>query len=244
VLQVQLDDFSQTLTDQRTRTEDINKNLVLEMQLLKKQFQSRESEGRLPGDTSSDKVNSVKTTEQLVMKIIREDLVGKADFAALSGGARIIREKTSPTWWGQENSSWWSTFYSKSNPPEEALRPSFEAGSCWPCRISDCRLSIRLAAVIKITHISLEHLSPHLAIRPAAADTAPKRFLVKHGDFVLGEYEYRRSSDEVVQTFVINSSSQRVLEEITFDFQSVHGRKSPSACIYRVRVHGDFVSAT
>jgi len=185
------------------------------------------------------------------LETFREDGgVARADFALVSGGASVIRSLTSPTFWGGSESDhslltrlFKSTAVTK-RPPEEALSSTVDLGSCWPCKLGDCRLAVRLSARIRVTSVTLEHIAESLLVRPAKdGDSAPRDFEVFALDdddgrkIPLGAFRYVRGHP-LVQTFSV--SRPTVAQAVLLEVKSNYGHPD-AVCIYRFRVHGEFV---
>ncbi|RUS14725.1 UNC-like C-terminal-domain-containing protein [Jimgerdemannia flammicorona] len=92
------------------------------------------------------------------------------DFALYTGGASIIHQHTSPTYF--------PPLYTlrralKSNirihPPEMAIMPSTHVGECWPMAGSQGQIAISLIQPITVTSIAIEHASRYKAIMLSSA---------------------------------------------------------------------------
>ncbi len=186
------------------------------------------------------------------------DVIGRPDFALASVGATIERRKgmTSQDYFPEEFSSnplWW--FYSVSKSAESAIDSDLTAGNCWACGInspSQCNLTVRLRTPITISAVSIDHISPKIALD---MQSAPKRFRVfgvrelPQGDEqvdseLLGEFEYKvndgvddsHQNAPQVQTFPIERLALEKFWWVTFQFLENYGHPEWT-CVYRVRVH-------
>ncbi|RUO96272.1 UNC-like C-terminal-domain-containing protein [Jimgerdemannia flammicorona] len=87
------------------------------------------------------------------------------DFALYTGGASIIHQYTSPTYF--------PPLYTlrrtlkgdiRIHPPEMAIMPSTYVGECWPMAGSQGQIAISLIQPIAVTSIAIEHASRYKAI--------------------------------------------------------------------------------
>lgn len=127
------------------------------------------------------------------------------------------------------------TFSLFANSPDTALTPNVNVGECWPCRLPNCKLTVRLVARIRVKQVSIEHTARALSV--SKEDTAPKRFTVRNHETsqVLGEFEYARVG---VQTFELQEQMETQLVDL--EIHSIWGA-GEMACLYRFRVHGELV---
>ncbi|KAI0684238.1 UNC-like C-terminal-domain-containing protein, partial [Cerioporus squamosus] len=181
------------------------------------------------------------------------DVVGEPDYALWSAGGRIVRQLTSETyipdlaWWMRP----WNSQIIVPRPPEVALAPDIQAGSCWPMRKNHGSLGVRLAEEIVPHAITIDHLAMQLSFRN---DTAPRGIEIwglqargraqKTGtlpDFVLlGHLTYDIHAPLPVQTFNLSREVTELhlgMETLLFILEDNWGNDAYT-CIYRVRVHG------
>ncbi|RUS24266.1 UNC-like C-terminal-domain-containing protein [Jimgerdemannia flammicorona] len=92
------------------------------------------------------------------------------DFALYTGGASIIHQYTSPTYF--------PPLYTlhqalkgdiRIHPPEMAIMPSTHVGECWPMAGSQGQIAISLIQPITVTSIAIEHASRYKAIMLSSA---------------------------------------------------------------------------
>ena len=160
------------------------------------------------------------------------------DYALYTGGARIIESHTSPTY-GIYSTTLHKTFGGK-RLPEMAIKPSTDAGKCWPIAGSQGQIAIKLIAPIPVTNITIGHLSRYEAIditsaprelelwgQPADSDT--------YSPVCLAAFTYN-VFDLPVQTVAVGQSIKvsSVILKIQSNWGNVH-----FTCLYRVSIHGD-----
>jgi len=196
------------------------------------------------------------------------------DFASLSAGAVVVSSLTSPTWdpSGEErkpadeddhatgvlsSSATWlrrllrvrggPLFHAPLAPPSVALRAGLEPGQCWPAAGHSANLTVRLAATIHPTAVTVEHTPASSALQQGRP-SAPADFAVwahhNEGDAsertLLGRFRYRLDDSEYAQTFTLPASAATnlVTDLVTLQILSNHGPDHPYTCLYRFRVHG------
>ncbi|CAI2178606.1 19840_t:CDS:1 [Funneliformis geosporum] len=137
------------------------------------------------------------TREDLVVDIVRQEIrkaveemlytysqdkLNKADFALSTGGAKIIRELTSPTY-EQWPTQWYRLAIAKitghgitrGKPPITALQPETHVGQCWSFSGRQGQLAVLLSRKIYVTAITYDHVSKTVAM---GTTSAPKDFEV------------------------------------------------------------------
>ena len=148
----------------------------------------------------------------------------------------------------------------RNNPPSIIVRPGSNPTECWAMRGSIGFFTIELKEPVRLSAISLEHISASIAPNYASA---PRRFLlyarlrdVDEKWAVLGDFEYRATTNfsvPTVQTFGVTapaSESEKsetgyplprepaVFDTIRVQILSNYGDEKYT-CIYRVRVKGE-----
>ncbi|EIW74888.1 hypothetical protein CONPUDRAFT_77697 [Coniophora puteana RWD-64-598 SS2] len=87
------------------------------------------------------------------------------DFALSSAGAQVIHELTT-----QATGLRIPFLSPKVHPPELALKPNKEIGSCWRINARHGQLGVFLATPIAVTHVTIEHppkqMSPEIELAP------------------------------------------------------------------------------
>jgi hypothetical protein len=113
-----------------------------------------------------------------------KDVLARPDYALYTSGARVIRSLTSPSYepyrLGRVRSTVaWITGAAvpQSRPPVTALHPDTTPGSCWPFAGPYGQLGIQLSRRVVPTDITLEHISPDVAL-DGDVSSAPKDFEV------------------------------------------------------------------
>eukprot|EP01112_Ceratiomyxa_fruticulosa_P018891 TRINITY_DN6108_c0_g1_i2.p1 TRINITY_DN6108_c0_g1~~TRINITY_DN6108_c0_g1_i2.p1 ORF type:complete len:816 (+),score=181.98 TRINITY_DN6108_c0_g1_i2:317-2764(+) len=255
----------QIITSQEQTIKDWFKDTVTESRLklleewvkgtIKKEI-SEHDKARTPTEISSsdELVSYVQQlpTNDLVSKMIAEKLEvytadknGKIDFALGSNGGRILKDRTSPNYERQaESSSWLSSFRrsrSASLPAYTILHHDIHPGYCWAFAGSKGHVGVALSEKIVIRSVSVEH-TPNFITR--RNQSAPREFniygLVNETDIgsLLGTFEYDIKGNHL-QTFEIKYTETPIpYPMVLFDITSNHGYK-PYTCVYRFRVHGD-----
>ncbi|KAF2068859.1 hypothetical protein CYY_009818 [Polysphondylium violaceum] len=199
-----------------------------------------------PGITSLS--NSISSLEDL-LEIYSSDKIAKPDYALYSAGASIEYNsifkisKTYPSSTGTSLFSMPTSWFiptPKPNPPETILDPKVITGSCWGFEGGNGTVVIKLSERIRITEVTLEHISPNIAHH---INSSPKEFRViglknisDHGTD-LGVFTYDTSKNRHLQTFeVLNNVEEQTFSHVVLQVLSNYGYKY--TCVYRFRVHG------
>lgn len=113
-----------------------------------------------------------------------KDVLARPDYALYTSGARVIRSLTSPSYEPYRLGRVRSTMaritgaaVPQSRPPVTALHPDTTPGSCWPFAGPHGQLGIQLSRRVVPTDITLEHISPDVAL-DGDVSSAPKDFEV------------------------------------------------------------------
>ncbi|XP_035464403.2 nuclear migration and anchoring protein unc-84-like [Scophthalmus maximus] len=173
-----------------------------------------------------------------------------ADFALETQGARVISARCSETY--RIRSACVTLFgfplWYPYETPRTVIRgyPALLPGKCWAFPGVQGTLSISLSHPVRITHVTLDHLSQHNS-PTGQIDSAPKDFEVygKENDTdegtLLGTFTYDENG-EPTQTFQLpQSPSDRVYRFVELRVLSNWGHDEYT-CLYRFRVHGKIAS--
>ncbi|KDR11726.1 Unc-84-like protein A [Zootermopsis nevadensis] len=173
------------------------------------------------------------------------DKLGMPDYALESSGGSII---ATPDTKNYEQKIWvtvWgiSLFQIETNHPRNIIQASIQPGKCWAFRGSRGNVVIKLAAVIHITAVTMEHIPSRISTT-GNINSAPKAFAVfglKHDStdkFHLGNFTYDKNGSPR-QTFELIQKVPRshVFQTLELSVLSNHGNRDYTS-IYRFRVHG------
>jgi SUN domain-containing protein 1/2 len=112
-----------------------------------------------------------KLIQEAAMSVISKDLIGKADYAMHSGGARVIPSLTSPSYEIQPDTLGSQFFgfltgngYAVGRPPVTALHHETHGGYCWPFAGQRGQLGVSLAAPVVIDEVTIDHISRDIAL--------------------------------------------------------------------------------
>ncbi|KAG6817663.1 hypothetical protein H0H87_005420 [Tephrocybe sp. NHM501043] len=99
-----------------------------------------------------------------------KDTIARADYAAYSGGARVIPSLTSPTYEitpstlrGSLLSYITGNGYAIGRPPVWALHHELQNGHCWPVAGHTGQLGVVLAAPIYVDEVTIDHVASEVA---------------------------------------------------------------------------------
>jgi len=196
------------------------------------------------------------------MEIEKSDRVGKADYASILSGAEIIKTgkyRTSPSL--VDTLPFVNRFLASTKlrhygyGPEMAIRPVYPPtalGQCWSFLMDEsgvegayATLSIRLAAPVYVTSVSVEHPPKEMSDRTKSAIRKFRVIGFENDDasgepWDLGSFEYQLGR-EIIQEFDVNQETEEEiippLESLTIAIDSNWGMNY--ACLYRLRVHGE-----
>lgn len=172
------------------------------------------------------------------------DRTGLADHALETAGGAIVSTRCTESY--EVNQAqliflgvpWYR--YS-TNTPRSIIQPDRQPGQCWAFKGSQGYVVIRLAAPVRPTSFTLEHIPRDLS--PFGnIDSAPKNFTVwglnteNDEGYELGKYLYREDG-EALQYFTVANPSGDYYPFIELKIDSNHGNMKYT-CIYRFRVHG------
>ncbi|BGP38438.1 hypothetical protein JCM10450v2_002383 [Rhodotorula kratochvilovae] len=136
---------------------------------------------------SSDGQNVTAVISSLVDSALlrySKDVLARPDYALFTAGGRVIRTLTSPTYDPHPSTAmrsavaWFTGAKTpRGRPPVTALHADTSPGSCWPFAGQQGQLGIQLSRRVVPTDITLEHISPDVAL-DGDVSSAPKDFEV------------------------------------------------------------------
>jgi len=207
--------------------------------------------------------------EKDAMHIMNEELskfaadrIGRPDYALSSAGSKIerrfgltSRNLQQRVGLGERLLGGLSNFFSIVNalvnerpasvyrylprPAEVVIDPDVTIGNCWACANSQCNITIELPAHLSVSAVSVDHISPLVAMD---ISSAPKDFnvfgirrLEETDHDLLGQFSYASNPLHQIQTFEIEKLNS--FNWVKFQVLSNHGNPN-FTCIYRLRVHG------
>ncbi len=155
------------------------------------------------------------------------------DYALLTMGARPDEAHTSPPFVPRPSHWLFGSWAARmaSHGPHVALSPNTAPGACWAFAGATGNLTVQLAKSIRPTHVTIDHVAPLAGLDRRSA---PRAVRVQSDGEVLAEIEYLLDGPPA-QTFGLRPLA-RLVDRISFDFMSNHGR-TEYTCVYRVRVH-------
>ncbi|TFK65463.1 hypothetical protein BDN72DRAFT_773344 [Pluteus cervinus] len=107
--------------------------------------------------------------EEAVFRLSR-DHIARPDFAFRYAGGTIVDELTTPP-------LLIDGINVPGNPPSVALDDDIRIGGCWLTQVPS-QLGISLAARVRISHITIDHLAKELALSAARTLQAPREVIV------------------------------------------------------------------
>jgi SUN domain-containing protein 1/2 len=185
------------------------------------------------------------------------DKVGMIDYAVKAAGGRVV--VSSPTFHlhhalaqrsGGNIMNWIRNF---NTPPhvtvvDNVLEEVVHLGECWPMQGSNGFVIIKVVQPLFLSHVSIEHVSRHIAHDPTSMPKAfevrglPNESNLSHAE-KLSTFVYSDEST-AVQTFPVTSGynkgsgySSSAYSLFKVDVLSNYGN-SDYTCIYRIRIHG------
>ncbi|XP_078286480.1 SUN domain-containing protein 2-like isoform X2 [Rhinoraja longicauda] len=187
----------------------------------------------------------VKNTVEQALKLYSADRIGLVDYALESAGASVISTRCSETF--ETKTALLSLFgiplwyYSQS--PRAVIQPDVHPGNCWAFKGSQGFVVIQLAARIRPTAFTLEHIPRSISLL-GSTSSAPQDFSVfgldneNRGEGVLlGQYTYNQEADSI-QTFEVQSKDAAAYQVIELRVNTNWGHPEYT-CLYRFRVHGE-----
>ncbi|XP_067830811.1 SUN domain-containing protein 2-like [Heptranchias perlo] len=187
----------------------------------------------------------VKSIVERALKLYSADQIGMVDYALESAGASVISTRCSETF--ETKTALLSLFgvplwyYSQS--PRAVIQPDVHPGNCWAFKGSQGFVVIQLAARIRPTAFTLEHIPKSVALL-GSISSAPRDFFVygldeeiREEGLLLGRYTYDQDADSI-QTFQVQNKELRAFQVIELRVNSNWGHPEYT-CLYRFRVHGD-----
>lgn len=195
-------------------------------------------------------VNTDSLTDQHIKNIVKDvlavydaDKTGLVDFAMEPMGGQVVTTRCTESYQARTAvvSILGVPLWYPINTPRTVITPGINPGECWAFQNFPGFLVIKLAAPIKITAFSYEHISKKL-IANGKIESAPKEFEVyglKHeadtAPILLGSYKYDFDGEPL--QFFASIHSDLVFEMIELRVLSNHGNPNYT-CLYRFRVHG------
>lgn len=198
---------------------------------------------RVVVNTESLSDEHIKNIVKDVLAVYDADKTGLVDFAMEPMGGQIITTKCTESYQAKTAvvsilgvPLWYPT-----NTPRTVITPGLNPGECWAFQNFPGFLVIKLAAPIKISAFSYEHISKKL-IANGRIDSAPKDFEVyglrnetDKEPLLLGHFRYDFNGEPL--QFFASAHYEQVFEMIELRVLSNHGNPNYT-CLYRFRVHG------
>lgn len=198
---------------------------------------------RVVVDAGSLTDEHVKRIVKDVLAVYDADKTGLVDFAMEPMGGQVITTKCTESYQAKTAvvsilgiPLWYPT-----NTPRTVITPGINPGECWAFQNFPGFLVIKLAAPIKISAFSYEHISKKL-IANGKIDSAPKDFEVyglknetDQTPTLLGSYRYDFDGEPL--QFFTSLHTDLIFDLIELRVLSNHGNPNYS-CLYRFRVHG------
>ncbi|XP_067875430.1 SUN domain-containing protein 2-like [Heterodontus francisci] len=190
-------------------------------------------------------VEEVESIVQRALKLYSADQIGMVDYALESAGASVISTRCSETF--ETKTALLSLFgiplwyYSQS--PRAVIQPDVHPGNCWAFKGSQGFVVIQLAARIRPTSFTLEHIPKSVALH-GSISSAPRDFMVygldeeiREEGLLLGHYTYDQDGDSI-QMFQVQNKELGAFQVIELRVNSNWGHPEYT-CLYRFRVHGE-----
>ncbi|CAI2175497.1 1346_t:CDS:2 [Funneliformis geosporum] len=233
---------------------------------------SRASKGLMQNtEEDNDFIGFVRTQLNEVFQEQLEkfmDIGSGADFALITGGARIIHKLTSKNYELRSIKPYqkllrlggFSNNVIKSKIPETVISPNINVGECWCFNGTSGQITIKLSRSIIFTHIIYHHISRDVSIDPILS--APKEFelwglptsisttgenensleIFKNDyNVFLGKYQYDINGLPK-QKFILPDSiakSQSNKRISAVMMKVLNNHENPQfTCLYRLQIHG------
>lgn len=195
-------------------------------------------------------INSDSLTDEHIRNIVKDvlavydaDKTGLVDYAMEPMGGQVMTTRCTESYQARTAvvsilgvPLWYPT-----NTPRTVITPGINPGECWAFQNFPGFLVVKLAAPIKISAFSYEHISKKL-IANGKIDSAPKDFEVyglknetDKEPLLLGSFKYDFDGEPL--QFFTSVHSDLVFEMIELRVLSNHGNPNYT-CLYRFRVHG------
>ncbi|RNA00014.1 SUN domain-containing 1 isoform X2, partial [Brachionus plicatilis] len=215
--------------------------------LLSQMHQSKPS----GGDKSMEDMVTFKKIEEYINKtfyLYNADKTGMTDFASESVGGSILFTKCTEDY--VDNSRWITVLNVPitrlSVSPRVVIQGSMQPGNCWAFKGAKADLFIKLAARIRPSSFSLEHIPKELSLT-GLIDSAPQNFSVygyeskdlinDHARLLLGNYRYDNESQNTLQFFSVQHQHDKAISVVELKIETNSGNKE-FTCLYKFRVHG------
>ncbi|XP_065317760.1 uncharacterized protein LOC135926035 isoform X2 [Gordionus sp. m RMFG-2023] len=231
----------------QSNLERVNKDLLdLKSNMMKEiQVGSRSS-------TSSKSVSKSPEDEKKIRRIVEEmldtysaDQLAMPDYALESAGGSVVSTRCSETF--DTHSALIKLLgvpiWYRSNSPRVAIQPGTQPGQCWAFKGSSGYFVVQLAANVKPTSFSIDHIPKSLS--PSGdIDSAVKDFSVwglknekDENGVLLGRYRYEKSG-RPLQLFLSQNPDAGYFNHVELKIESNWGNPNYT-CLYRFRVHGN-----
>lgn len=203
------------------------------------------------GHKSIEDIISFQKIEEYINKsfyLYNADKTGMPDFASESTGGSILFTRCTEDY--VDNSRWITVLNVPitrlSVSPRVVIQGSMQPGNCWAFKGSKADLFIKLAARIRPSSFSLEHIPKELSLT-GVIDSAPQNFSVYGYEskdvindevrLLLGNYRYDNESQNTLQFFNVKHHYEKPISVVELKIESNAGNKE-FTCLYKFRVHG------
>ncbi|XP_069764632.1 SUN domain-containing protein 2 isoform X2 [Narcine bancroftii] len=204
-----------------------------------------QASGQNPAVVKAWITEEVKNIVEQALKLYSADRTGLVDYALESAGASVISTRCSETF--ETKTALLSLFgvplWYHSQSPRAVIQPDVNPGNCWAFKGSQGFVVIQLAAPIRPTAFTLEHIPRSIALL-GSTSSAPQDFSVfglddenRQEGFLFGQYTYNQEADSI-QTFYVQNKDPAVYQVIELRVNSNWGHPEYT-CLYRFRVHGE-----
>lgn len=227
-------------------TENLQSNFDLALKASVKQIMDDiavKLSSRVTVNTDSLTDEHIKNIVKDVLAVYDADKTGMVDYAMEPMGGQVMTTRCTESYQARTAvvsilgvPLWYPT-----NTPRTVITPGINPGECWAFQNFPGFLVVKLAAPIKISAFSYEHISRKL-IANGRIDSAPKDFEV-YGlrnetdtePLLLGQYRYDYDGEPL--QFFASAHYELVFNMIELRVLSNHGNPNYT-CLYRFRVHG------
>lgn len=202
--------------------------------------------GRGGGVISSDSLTDehIRLIVKDVLAVYDADKTGLVDYAMEPMGGQVMTTRCTESYQARTAvvSILGVPLWYPSNTPRTVITPGINPGECWAFQNFPGFLVVKLAAPVKISAFSYEHISKKL-IANGKIDSAPKDFEVyglrnetDKDPVLLGSFRYDFDGEPL--QFFASVNSELVFDMIELRVLSNHGNPNYT-CLYRFRVHGN-----
>ncbi|KZS87148.1 hypothetical protein SISNIDRAFT_419995, partial [Sistotremastrum niveocremeum HHB9708] len=175
------------------------------------------------------------------------DDIGIRDFATIHQGGDYIQDLTSFTQTSpapsksKECSERSCIVLQGRKSPLVALTPWTDPTDCWAFQGSYGHLGITLSSNIIVTHVTIDHVVPILALNTRSAPRNLKLWTILRDPFHQERYTRSSPCSENIQTFEVPKELVQLgigVSSVVLEINSNWGNPR-STCLYRVRVHSE-----